>query len=313
MMKIKLFTHTDLDGIGCAIVAFTTFGRENVDVTYCDYHTVDDKITEFINDKEQMEKYDKVYITDISVNEETAHGIHMMNDYYHGSHFQLLDHHEKANWLNKYDWAKVVQTHEDGSNSSGTTLILYYLEEQGCNLEGGIRDFAETVRRYDTWDWENIYKDIEPKKWNDLFYLYGRDRFIKKVYFELLTSPQMEPWLNEQDLMFLEVEQEKINRYVNKSIKSLTIKNVGKFNVGMVFGENYINEVAHEIHNEFPALDLVAVINMRSKKVSYRTQREDIDVNQFASYFGGGGRPQTAGSQISDAVFGIILDSIFGN
>lgn len=31
-MKYKLFTHTDLDGVGCAILAYLAFGRENVDV-----------------------------------------------------------------------------------------------------------------------------------------------------------------------------------------------------------------------------------------------------------------------------------------
>ena len=44
MSKIKLFTHTDLDGIGCAILAYLAFGRENVDVEYCDYSNVNDKV-----------------------------------------------------------------------------------------------------------------------------------------------------------------------------------------------------------------------------------------------------------------------------
>ena len=29
-MNIKLFTHTDLDGVGCAILAYLAFGIENV-------------------------------------------------------------------------------------------------------------------------------------------------------------------------------------------------------------------------------------------------------------------------------------------
>lgn len=43
-MKNKLFTHTDLDGVGCAILAYLAFGRENVDVEYCDYSNIDDKV-----------------------------------------------------------------------------------------------------------------------------------------------------------------------------------------------------------------------------------------------------------------------------
>lgn len=39
-MQYKLFTHTDLDGVGCAILAYLAFGRENVDVEYCNYNDV---------------------------------------------------------------------------------------------------------------------------------------------------------------------------------------------------------------------------------------------------------------------------------
>ena len=34
MNKIKLFSHTDLDGIGCAVLAYLAFGEDNVDVEY---------------------------------------------------------------------------------------------------------------------------------------------------------------------------------------------------------------------------------------------------------------------------------------
>ena len=40
MSKNKLFTHCDLDGIGCAILAYFAFGRDNVDVEYCNYDDV---------------------------------------------------------------------------------------------------------------------------------------------------------------------------------------------------------------------------------------------------------------------------------
>ena len=44
---IKLFTHQDLDGIGCAILAQLTFGK-NVDITYCNYDEVDSLVKEYI-------------------------------------------------------------------------------------------------------------------------------------------------------------------------------------------------------------------------------------------------------------------------
>lgn len=40
---IKLFTHTDLDGVGCAILAQLAFGKDNVDISYCNYDEIDRK------------------------------------------------------------------------------------------------------------------------------------------------------------------------------------------------------------------------------------------------------------------------------
>ena len=46
---IKLFTHTDLDGVGCAILAKLTFGAEAVDIEYCNYDDINTKVEEYFN------------------------------------------------------------------------------------------------------------------------------------------------------------------------------------------------------------------------------------------------------------------------
>lgn len=308
MKKVKLFTHTDLDGSGCAIVACNVFGVDNVDITYCDYHNVNEKITNFFSNKEYL-NFDKIFITDISVNVDTAHMIDHIEDMNVDEKVRLLDHHETANWLDQLPWATVIQKHSKNNlNTSGTSMLMDYLHDEGYEINPNLLHFVEDVRRYDTWDWANIYHDEEPKKLNDLFWLLGRERFVKKFRYHLLIFGY---FLTEQDTTLLEIEQERINRKVAKALKQLTIKNVGRYNIGVVFAEDYQNEVAHQIHAEHPQLDLVAVVNMSSRKVSYRTDREDIDVGKFAQYYGGGGRPQTAGSQIDDAHFDAIMSFIF--
>lgn len=57
MNRIKMFTHTDLDGVGCAILAYLTFGRENVDVEYCDYKDVDEKIEKSIKEEKLLQYF----------------------------------------------------------------------------------------------------------------------------------------------------------------------------------------------------------------------------------------------------------------
>ena len=76
-MKVKLFTHTDLDGIGCAILAYLAFGKENVDVEYCNYDDIDDKVEKFMEDGDLYRSYNQIFITDISVSDSVANMINI--------------------------------------------------------------------------------------------------------------------------------------------------------------------------------------------------------------------------------------------
>lgn len=75
-MRIKLFTHTDLDGVGCAVLAYLAFGYENVDVEFCSYDNVNQKVLKFIMSRSLSNSaYYGLYITDLSVSEEVARQI----------------------------------------------------------------------------------------------------------------------------------------------------------------------------------------------------------------------------------------------
>ena len=65
---IKLFTHTDLDGIGCAILAMLAYDAE---IEYCNYDDINEKVEEFLKNT-KLTKDDMVFITDISVNKKVA-------------------------------------------------------------------------------------------------------------------------------------------------------------------------------------------------------------------------------------------------
>ena len=43
---VKLFTHTDLDGVGCAVLAKFAFGND-VDIEYCNYDDIDSKVEDY--------------------------------------------------------------------------------------------------------------------------------------------------------------------------------------------------------------------------------------------------------------------------
>lgn len=122
---VKLFTHTDLDGIGCEILAKIAFGKD-VDVTNSEVSDINKNIKEFLDNPKNNGIYDKIYITDISVNKENAERLSNRPE-----KVQLLDHHGTALWLNQYPWAHVrVKDKETGILTSGTELMYKNLEKE---------------------------------------------------------------------------------------------------------------------------------------------------------------------------------------
>lgn len=305
MKRYKIFTHCDLDGIGCAILAYSVFGKENVDIKYCNYDNVDEKVREFINVWKYAPHNYKVYITDISVNEETATMIESAR-----RDVKLFDHHATALWLNKYKWCEVtVENYKSNVKTSGTELFYRYLCRNGY-LKGfgvvarNINRFVEIVRDYDTWRWKEALTEEEGiicKQVNDLFYIYGRDEFIEwvmdKINITSIFSHECFPYFDERDEFLLAQKQKDIDIYVAEKDKQLTtlVDNVGR-TYGVVFAEQYFSELGNRLCELHPELAYVAIIDISNGKVSYRSVRDDVDLGELAHSFGGGGHKKAAGS-----------------
>lgn len=323
MSKIKLFTHTDLDGIGCAILAYLAFGRENVDVEYCDYSNVNDKVGDFFVKGSPVE-YNAVFITDISINNELA--IYITNEASE-PRVHLFDHHATALGLNKYDWCEVSVINDTlGIKTSGTELFYTYLRRRGqfeylsVNVIGNIDEFVDIVRDYDTWRWKELgKKGIIRKQVNDLFYIYGREKFIDWALGQILTLKLYRgmsdfPIYSEKDIALLDQKQKDIDIYVEEKNRQLfnRVDEVGH-TYGVVFAERYFSELGNRLCELNPDLAYIAMIDISSGTVSYRTIRDDIDVGgEIAHAYGGGGHPKAAGStfdkdQIQCTVHGLIF------
>lgn len=310
--KIKLFTHTDLDGVGCHITFKAMFPYAKIDTDFCDYNNINDRVSEFITREDDISKYDFVYITDLSVNKEVADKI---NELYRQGilNIALLDHHETALWLNDYDWALVKVKDKINKSSfektSGTRMVLDYSVpfpygrllgfESNCIINKKmylLEHFAEIVRKYDTWLWKE-YNDLEPKKYNDLLYLIGREDFINSMVNKINKNDgkELEMELSEKDKLILRLEQKRIDKYVDSKEKSMNLFNKFDHMFGVVFAEQYINDVGNTLSERNPDLDFIMVINPNDFKISLRTTREDIKVNDFAKKFGGGGHDKASG------------------
>jgi len=298
---IKLFTHTDLDGVGCAVLAKFAFGND-VDIEYCNYDEINTKVEEYFNSGLE---YD-CHITDISISEELAYKI---ND--SDKNFQLLDHHATALNLNKFYWCTVKVENEDGIKTSGTELYYHYLMNNGLLNEYDVLDrFVELVRNYDTWRWSTLGDDgIICKQVNDLLYLYGRSKFIDWCLGELHFDTF--PKLYESDELVLEIEQNNIDNYIKKKNEQMLIMPLCGKTCGVVFAEKYFSELGNRLCQMRPEIDFVAMIDM-SGTVSYRTIKDDIDLgNDVAKLFGGGGHAKAAGSRFENGVQFDVINKIF--
>lgn len=311
MKKIKLFTHTDFDGVGCAILAKLAF--KNPDIEYCDYNNINQKIKDFIQ-YQQYQHFDYVYITDISVDEEVAklinntHPDNFEEGFNLGEMFCLLDHHKTAEWLNKYHWAFVAECNKYGNKNSGTSMFRDELVVDNYFFgRDSVCDFVEMVRRYDTYEWSTKYDDINPKNWNDLLYLYGRQKFVEKVSLQLNAGSFR---YSDMDLLLLELNQEKIDKYINEKQKQIIQKEILGDEAGIVFAEQYHSELGNKLATNNAHLDFIVIIDM-SKSVSYRGIYEDIDLGELAKVYGGGGHPRAAGSPIKDDVRQELINLIF--
>src|SRR5699024_5700241 len=112
--------------------------------------------------------------------------------YKENRNIQLIDHHETALGLNKYDWAMVKVEESEGKLASGTSLFNAHLRDEYFNpqlISAGIinpnadtenlDDFSEQVRLYDTWEWDKKGLEV-PRQLNDMLGLYGFGRFVER-------------------------------------------------------------------------------------------------------------------------------------
>lgn len=319
MGKIKLFTHgADLDGVGCAILAYLAFGRDNVDVEYCNYDDVDEKVETLLSNLDLRNLYDKIFITDISISEELAKAIDVWINPFN---IRLFDHHATALWLNQYEWCEVRVAYDNGVKTSGTELFFKHLDKHGYLDEYedwkvvNISRFVIMVRDYDTWQWKGfVHNGFRCKQLNDLFDIYGRYDFIDWVL-KNIELPNKFPYFNEVDEALLKIKQKEINYYIECKDKQL-VEKIDKFGnrYGFVFSDRYTSELGNYLSEIHPELDYIAMVNVSNGTVSYRTVKEDIDLgSEIAHSYGGGGHKKAAGSQFDISVVrDLVIREVFG-
>ncbi|MED4026357.1 oligoribonuclease [Priestia megaterium] len=299
----KLLSHTDLDGVGCGILAKLAFG-DRIKIRYNSIASLNREVEWFL---ENEERNTHLFITDLSVNEENEKRLEEF--YQTGGKVQLLDHHKTALHFNEYEWGHVVVEDNEGSLASGTSLFYEYLiENELIQNSNTVDEFVELVRQYDTWEWEKN-NNQEAHRLNALFFLISIDEFEEKMVNRLQNSDHF--FFDEFEQKILDMEEDKVERYIRRKRRELVQTSIGDYLAGIVYAESYHSELGNELGKEYPHLDYIAMLNMGGKRISLRTIHDHVDVSEVAGHYGGGGHAKAAGCSLTNEAYNQFVTDTF--
>ncbi|MGM0776246.1 MAG: DHH family phosphoesterase [Bacillota bacterium] len=301
----RLYTHNDLDGVGCGIVARIAFGKD-VEVRYNSVMGLDYQIEKLLENEKNI-KDDFLMITDLSVNDENL--IRLDDLAKGGGNIRLIDHHKTALHFNDYSWGRVKVQYEDGRLTAATSLLYEYLQEhEMIQPSQALDEFVELVRQYDTWEWDQN-ENIKAKNLNDLFFMISIEEFEEKMTERIMNSDTFE--FDEFEQKLLNMEEKKIERYVRRKKREMIQTFIGEYCTGIVHAESYHSELGNELGKEYPHIDYIAILNLGGKKISFRTIHDHVDVSAVAGKFGGGGHAKASGCSMGKDAYKLFVQDIF--
>lgn len=295
--KVLVISHEDdIDGLGGVILGYLAFK----DIDYMLIHVKEQtEIVDFVKNS----NYEKVFITDLGLEDKIADEINEL-----GMNILHFDHHETNVYASKYAFS-TVEIQRNGISTCGTELFYLYLKENNLLKDNAlIKRFVEDTRAYDTWDWVKN-NNVEANDLNKLFSIVGIDTYISKMVDKLRNNNK--DIFDETDKYLIELKTQEENKLIELSDKSLIIREKDGLKFGIVFGNKFLSIIGNTLCNRHPELDYMLLIDPLEKKVSLRSVR--IDVSKVAESYGGGGHKYAAGFSLNEEIFKSLLKIIINS
>lgn len=287
--KILLISHiADEDGITPVILAKLIY--KEVDTILINPGEVDENLIS------NLDKYNTIYITDLSITENLASKINEIEEY--KNKIKIFDHHATSLPLKKYSFAKVV-IEEKGRKECGTTLFYNYLltiSENEILKRKSTQGLIEQVRLVDTYDFKTE-KDKEALNLDYLFAILGRDNYITYFTDYIKTHDTFE--YTEKEKFLIKLQKEKVENYISQKDKEIIFANIDNHKVAIVYAESNRSILGNFIAEKYD-VDFAIIINI-ARGISYRGKNK-TDLSVFASNYGGGGHKNASGSIISNEI-----------
>lgn len=291
-MKDLLISHVaDIDGVSPVILMKLC----NIDF---DYELKDiDELEEYLREllDTDLSIYSNIYITDLTVPESIYEKI---NNSVYKDKFKVFDHHKTHMYASNFDYVTI------DINECGTTLFYKYLKTK-YKFKKSVDEYTDHVKNLDIWLWVEK-NDILAKELGDLFDIYGIDRYINEMVKKLKKNHFK---LDKLEKTILDIEQNKIDRYISKKEENMIILNYENYKAGLVFCEKYKSEMGNRLSVNHPELDFIIMINL-SGGISFRTDK-DIDISIIAQKLNGGGHKKACGAPIPEILKKEFINKLF--
>lgn len=304
----KLLTHTDLDGVSCAVLAKLAWG-ENVDITFCRNPADVTKTLLKMYEKEAWKEYNLIYVTDLSFDANILQECKKFKNI-----LRLFDHHETAvePFRPYFKWA-TVEVECNGRLTCGTELFYQYLFDK--KLVGNREFFVEQVRLFDTWDWYRGTSDL-PRYLSNVVLKLGLQYFLRTFAERLKYRDVNELTIfNQYERDILLFDEERETKDVSAFLKQVYICDVEsedicpdetEFKVGVIFNGSYYSSILGNDMCRDLGVDIAFMVNLNRGRVEVRTARDDIDLGQMMQMFYNGGGHQKAAGGVLDITEGVI-------
>ena len=278
-MHILIFTDSDLDGAGSALLLKEVFtGHEVIIVETSEYRI----LNEFKNRWNTLDHFDKIFVCDLSLNEEQAIAINRDN-------VVVVDHHEThSKFVEQYTKAKAVVT----PYTSCTKLIFDKFKSK-IDVTPEKEALVKLIDQYDSWAFD-FPRELEPARLNAIYYGYNKPKAEK--FIESFKNGLRDYTAHERGAIKLHfksfVEQLENPKFHGK---------IKDYKVVSTFVTRQVNEVANYILDKYDA-DVAIMVNLEGKVVSFRKQRGvQLNLGKLAEKLcEGGGAHNLAGGKLTE-------------
>ena len=306
-LKTFIFTHNDLDGVGCGVIGKYYF--PDAYVQYCSYDNIDDTLLYFLSHNKNILSEMRIIISDIYYKQENSDITEMLRM---AGELIICDHHATSAWLNNVDFQhnSFVNVIAD-SDVCGTKILFKILDDLYAMPDSTkILEFVENVNSWDVWQWVKQLpetNDVEKLKdainhnmsftLNGAVYFYGIENFVNKMLMYFHNFIDFDDIVSEKLVEFNTKQINSVTDYI-KSHYEYESEHYGKIpytiiklNSPNISLASLLCKNAMEPDDKFLAI----YIDEDKDAVSLRCNVEGIDLSVIAKECEGGGHKDAAG------------------